>query len=152
MESTLQRFHEDHVRLSGIFQDLLNAVDSDDSPTIQRSWSTFERGILTHLDAEEELMLPRLQKQHAGEVARILREHERIRDLVDAVGIQTELHLLRKDTAEDLVNLLREHAAREDATIYKWADEELDGGLLAELRAVITGQSKRKPFFHRVTA
>lgn len=132
-----QDFREDHVRLEKIFAELLNAVESDDSPTIQRAWGSFEEGLTAHLEAEERHMLPALEHQHPEEVARIRREHAKIRELVGRLGIDADLHLLRKEVAEELVAFLRQHAKREDDHLYKWADEELDAGLVAKLRSLL---------------
>jgi hypothetical protein len=37
--------------------------------------------------------------------------------------IHTELHTLRKEQIDDLVAELRAHAAKENRTLYAWADE-----------------------------
>ncbi len=37
--------------------------------------------------------------------------------------VQTELHTLRKERIDDLVAQLRAHAAKEDRTLYAWADD-----------------------------
>ncbi len=59
-------------------------------------------------------------------VDQVLRDHEAIRAALDELGLQVELHTLRKETVDAFLALLRAHAAREDATLYRAADEALD--------------------------
>src|SRR5829696_2599743 len=111
----------DHARLERIFSELENAVEGANQPTIQRGWDTLERGLLAHLEAEEQLLFPLLEAEHPEEVTRATREHERMRSLLADVGVRTDLHLLRKDVAAELLDLLRKHATWEDQTLYPWA-------------------------------
>lgn len=111
----------DHARLERIFRELENAVEGADQPTIQRDWDALERGLLAHLAAEEQLLFPLLEAEHPEEVARAVREHERMRTLFADLGVRTDLHLLRKDVAAELLDQLRKHATWEDQTLYPWA-------------------------------
>jgi hypothetical protein len=115
----------DHVELVTLFQDLRNAVEGADGPTIQRIWTEFETRLLAHMDGEEKDLLPELEPHHPEEVARVRQEHARIRALLLELGIQADLHTLRKAAADALVALLQEHAAREDGSIYGWAETEV---------------------------
>jgi hemerythrin superfamily protein len=112
---------QDHERLERLFRELENAVDGADQPTIQRGWGEFERGLLAHLEAEERLLFPLLEAEHPGEVAQALSDHARVRALLADLGVRTDLHLLRKDVAAELLSRLRDHAAWEDQTLYPWA-------------------------------
>jgi hemerythrin superfamily protein len=111
----------DHRRLEELFRELENAVEGADQPTIQRDWTDFERGVLAHFEAEERLIFPLVEAEHAGEVERAKRDHEHVRTLLANLGVRTDLHLLRKDVADELIARLREHAAWEDRTLYPWA-------------------------------
>jgi hemerythrin superfamily protein len=110
----------DHQRLEQLFRELANAVEGADQPTIQRDWTEFERGLLAHFEAEERLIFPLLETEHAPEVERAKKDHERVRELLANLGVRTDLHLLRKDVADELIARLREHAEWEDRTIYPW--------------------------------
>ena len=44
-----------------------------------------------------------------------------VRALLAGLGLRTDLHLLRKDVADELIARLREHAEWEDRTLYPWA-------------------------------
>jgi hemerythrin len=115
----------DHENFLTLFAALQDAVDGADQPTIQAVWSEFEQRLMTHIDAEEAYLLPGLERAHPEAIARARTEHARIRTLLAELGIQTDLHILRKSAAGDLVALLRNHAAWEDETLYQWAETEL---------------------------
>src|SRR5512138_3536690 len=95
---------QDHKRLEALMTDLMNAVDGIDQPTLQKVWAEFEAGLLSHLDAEEKYLLPRFEAESPGVVREIRAEHEQIRRLVAELGVATDLHLLRKTVAEDLIS------------------------------------------------
>jgi hypothetical protein len=50
-------------------------------------------------------------------------EHAYARQALDELMIQTELHTLRKEAIDELLGQLRAHAAKENRTLYAWADE-----------------------------
>jgi hemerythrin-like domain-containing protein len=125
MESISVRFRRDHRRLLRAFDDLENAVEGGEQETICRAWTEFERALERHLDAEERLLLPRLEKTHPDEVRAIRREHGEIRKLLADLGIRADLRTLRQDVAAAFVQKLEEHAAREESGIYAWADREV---------------------------
>lgn len=113
---------QDHERLDRLFQALLDAVEAGDQPTVSLVWADFERGLLAHLDAEETHLFPLLQADHPETIASLCLEHANIRHLLAELGISADLHTLRQDVAEQLVELLRAHAELEDQTLYPWAE------------------------------
>src|SRR5215475_6404508 len=117
----------DHRRLEQLFSELENAVEGADQPTIQRDWTDFERGVLAHFEAEEQLIFPLLESEHTREVERAKRDHELLRTLLANLGVRTDLHLLRKDVADELIARLREHAAWEDRRSTPGRRERLAG-------------------------
>ena len=131
----------DHQRLEQLFRELENAVEGADQPTIQRDWTDFERGLLAHFEAEERLILPLLESEHAPEVERAKQDHERLRALLANLGVRTDLHLLRKDVADELIARLREHAEWEDRTLYPWAQSRGSEETHGSLRELLMGKS-----------
>ena len=117
---------DDHARLEGLFRDLLNAAEGIDQPTLRRVWTQFEAGLLAHLDAEEQYLLPHFAKERPVAVRTIRAEHEQIRRLVAELGVATDLHLLRKRTTDDLIAALRAHAQRETQSLYPWPEQATD--------------------------
>ncbi|HEY6562503.1 MAG TPA: hemerythrin domain-containing protein [Polyangiaceae bacterium] len=135
---------DDHIRLESLFRDLLNAADGIDQPTLQRVWTQFEAGLLAHLDAEEQYLLPRFEKERPDAVRTIRAEHEQIRRLVAELGVSTDLHLLRKRTAEQLIAALQEHAERETHSLYPWAEQSTDEPHKVELVEALVNEAKRR--------
>jgi hemerythrin superfamily protein len=121
-----ENLRADHERLDRLFDDLTNAAEGTDAAALRATWSAFESGLLAHIDAEEEHLLPRLEERAPEVVLEIREEHRHIRKLVAELGVMVDLHALRKETVDELVRSLRSHAAREDRTAYDWADALLD--------------------------
>ena len=116
---------EHHRELERACQALLAHTYGDDPRELALQYRSFERSTLDHLAAEEELILP-AYADHAPEDARAIRdEHAAIRQLLFRVGIEVELHIVRADTVKRLVDTLRTHATREDASMYPWAQDHL---------------------------
>jgi hemerythrin superfamily protein len=130
----------DHQRLEQLFRELENAVEGVDQPTIQRDWTEFERGLLAHFEAEERLLFPLLESEHAPEVERAKTDHEAVRALLANLGVRTDLHLLRKDVANELIARLREHGEWEDRTLYPWAQRKASEETRRSLRELLTGK------------
>ncbi len=114
---------DDHERLNRLFSELLDAVEGADAPTISRTWTEFETGLLAHFDAEESQVFPLLSADHAAEVEVAQRQHAHIRRLVADLGVRADLQTIRLDIAQELITKLREHAHYEDVTVYGWAEE-----------------------------
>lgn len=145
MRTLHEWLREDHRRLERLFQELENAVECANDPTIRATWTEFERGVTTHLETEERELFPALQERHPEEIARLQRDHDRIRKLILDLGIAADLHTLRKDVADELVGALREHAAREDQTLYPWAQAEVDSAAHRSIIDKLEAALRRHP-------
>jgi len=51
-------------------------------------------------------------------------EHQQIRHALAELGTRVELHTLRKQAVDELIEFLRQHAAREDHSPYEWAERK----------------------------
>jgi hemerythrin-like domain-containing protein len=135
---------EDHQRLERVFETLLNYVHVDDREGMQAAWDDFERGLSAHLEVEEAEMIPVLDRDNQEEAAAIRRDHAMIRRTLAELGVRLDIHLLREETVEAFVRLLRSHAAREEALLYRAADatlgEEPKASILERLAA-----ARRRP-------
>lgn len=134
-----QALHDDHQRLDELYEELLNRIHVNDAEAADRAWSAFERGLLDHIDAEEKWMLPLFERLDPAEAAAIRGEHAEILGLLADLGLGLELHVVRERAIEELIASLRAHAAREEASLYRWADAELPAepraSVLERLRA-----------------
>ena len=116
---------EHHHEIEAAYRALLAATYTDDPRELVTEFRSFEREILEHIKAEEDVILPAYE-QHAPMDARALRgDHEKIRQQLTRICIDCELHAIRAATLEDLIADLRAHAAREDAQMYPWAQVHL---------------------------
>jgi hypothetical protein len=113
----------EHARLDQALNDLACAAESADANELLRAWSELEADLLELLDFEERELFPLVEPFHAEGTGASSREHERIRKLVADLGIRADLHTLRKDVVDGLVETLRQHAEHEDRTVYHWLEE-----------------------------
>lgn len=116
---------EHHRALETACQALLAQTYSDDPRELVLHYRLFERSMLEHLAAEDDLILP-AYAEYAGADARSIRdEHVAIRELLFRVCVDVELHIVRVATVKDLIERLQVHAAHEDAAMYPWAQDHL---------------------------
>lgn len=115
----------DHHRLDALLHELCCCAASDAPFELDAAWGLFEREMLAHLDREEMLMLPVFDR-YAPREAKVFRsDHARIRARMGELGVLIELHAIRRGQIEEFAAQLRDHAAREDGSLYRWADEGL---------------------------
>ncbi|HEX8108028.1 MAG TPA: hemerythrin domain-containing protein [Kofleriaceae bacterium] len=116
---------EHHRELETACRALLGHTYGEDPRELSLQYRAFERSTLDHLAAEEELILPAYADHDPDDAAAIRREHATIRRLLFQVGIEVELHIVRAGTVKRLIDVLQAHAAREDASVYRWAQDHL---------------------------
>jgi len=117
---------EDHHRLEGLFKDLENASAANvDIRTLGRVWRAYEDGLLAHMKAEEEFLFDALKASHPFVLTTLREQHEAIRKLLTAMDIAIDLHFVRHHQVQEMLSLVREHAALENETLYGWADKML---------------------------
>ena len=100
-------------------------------------WSEFESCLTWHMDAEEHYLLPLAEAAHAEQVSAIRDEHAAIRKLVAELGVLVDLHALGEQSTAELVRLLHEHAALEEATLYGWADQGVSTAVGRSIAAML---------------
>jgi Hemerythrin HHE cation binding domain len=115
----------DHERLERLFVALQDGLEADDREGAARLWGELDTGLCAHLDFEEREILPAFHDIDPVEAEKLLREHQQIRRGVAELGVGVDLHLLRAEVASEFIALLRRHAQREDALMYRWAEQEL---------------------------
>lgn len=112
---------EDHQHLDRLFGDIVASCLRGDHVSVRPDWERFERELSSHMDLEEQEILPAFSREHRGEAEGIREEHARIRAALLEMGIDLDLHCLRAERVEAFVALLRAHARREEALLYPWA-------------------------------
>jgi len=124
MDSIRQTLVDEHASLDRALVNLALAAESSDSSELRRAWSELESDLASHLDVEERDLFPLAWPLHPEGITALRRDHERIRKLIAALGIEVDLHTLRKSSVDALVEMLRQHAEHEDKTVYRWAESE----------------------------
>lgn len=113
---------ENHVRLDRLFEQLDRAVRSGELRSITRLWPDFEAELLAHLDLEERLVFPHLDRLDPAGIEQLAWEHVQIRDKVDLLSNDLESHISDLSLLLEFLELLKAHARREDLLMYRWAD------------------------------
>jgi hypothetical protein len=129
----------DHERLERLFEDLRAAFDADAREDAARLWGDLDRGLSAHMEFEERHVLPAFRAVDSSEVDGLLREHDLIRRRLTELGIGVDLHAVRAEIVADFIALLRAHAHREDALLYRWAERELPPSTQAKFRPAAEG-------------
>jgi hypothetical protein len=138
------RLTQDHVRLEQLFEELRAAFDADAPQDAARLWGELELGLGAHMDFEERHVLPAFRSVDRRETDDLLREHELIRRRLIELGVGVDLHLLRAEVVADFIALLRAHASREDALLYRWAECALPAPMQASFQpAPVAGKAAR---------
>lgn len=143
--SIADRLTQHHQRLAALLSELSEAAAGADAPTLHRIWQEAEDGLRSHFDAEERLLLPLLRRARADECAEIVREHQELKEMLDEVGLQVELHIVRRDRIDALIQRLRTHARREDEGIYRWCEVELSADDAQKLRGALSARDDAPP-------
>ena len=123
---------ERHHELEAACQDFLGQLAVDPHALAAR-WDDFDAVLRDHMAAEEELIFPDLQSTDPQTGEELRTEHARIRELLDALGRDVQHHRIHTGRLRELVSLLHVHAAREDTTLYPWAQRSLARAMQREL-------------------
>jgi hemerythrin-like domain-containing protein len=115
----------DHRELDSLFQELTSALRADARDDTLRLWTAFDEGLCRHMALEELHILPLLQKHDVREVADPSREHDEIHKQLAELGVGVDLHDIPVQTIQEFIQRLRQHAQREDALAYRWAEANL---------------------------
>jgi hemerythrin-like domain-containing protein len=141
MNPVQTRFEQDHRDIEALLEDVANHAASA-NPALAITFNELEQRLMTHMEAEEQYLLPLVEVSHPGEADRTRLEHARIRQLVSELGLAIELHAVREPQIAELVQLLREHAAREDRTIYTFAGERASSAVEHRLAAMLKAAAR----------
>lgn len=123
MDAIRNQLAADHRVLSDLISRLVRDVETSSHRHLQEVWCELERRLLSHMDVEEQFLLPLLELSYAAEVERARAEHGQIRGLVCALGLAIESRAVTQAAIRDLVRLLSAHSEREDQVLYKHAAE-----------------------------
>lgn len=114
-----------HGRLDRACLDLLSDTYADDPRVLHACWRRFENELEQHMKVEETSILPLYEAAAPGDAQAIRADHAGMRELLQRIAVDVELHQIRASTVRELLARLRDHAAREDRGMYRWASTQL---------------------------
>jgi len=117
----------EHARLDRLFRELLAAFEADARVDVARLWNEFDADLRAHMQLEEDELMPKFLEFNALDAVDLLRDHQRIRDKLLALGVGVDLHQTRHTQVAEFLRELRAHARREDELMYRWAEQCLEG-------------------------
>lgn len=97
----------------------------DDPHALAARWRVIDVALRDHLEAEEDLIIPAYQLTSPEEADELRTEHARIRELLSEIDLDGRRHVLQPQRIRELIDLLRTHSKREDASMYPWAERNL---------------------------
>ena len=145
------RFVADHREIEKVLERFLAICEDGDREDVAAVWSELDSRLLAHMEAEEQYLIPLLQRANPRAARAILEEHRHFRTRLTELGTRVDLHTMRLHEASSLVGELRAHSAHEDRTLYALGDLELDRGARETLfealrsRAPHRNRTSRRP-------
>jgi hemerythrin-like domain-containing protein len=141
MNPTQARLDQDHRDIEILLDGLAHQAATC-SPALRSTFNDLEQRLMTHMELEEQYLLPLVQASHATEAERTRLEHDRIRQLISELGLAIELRTAREPQVKELIQVLREHADREDFTIYRLAGECASTAVEHRLAALLKSSAR----------
>ncbi len=111
---------DDREHFEAVYAALLAAHERGDWNDVRERWDAFDRDLRTHMDIEEERVLPAFREIDPDEADAIFEEHDDIRLHLDAFAVLVDLHAFTRADADDLAERIRDHASREESLFYPW--------------------------------
>jgi hemerythrin-like domain-containing protein len=141
MNPTHARLDQDHRDIETLLDGLAHQAATS-SPALRATFNQLEQRLMTHMELEEQYLLPLVEASHHAEAERTRLEHDRIRQLISELGLAMELRTAREHQVRDLIQVLREHADREDFTIYRLAGDLASTAVEHRLATLLRGASR----------
>jgi hemerythrin superfamily protein len=116
--------------------DMMNGVASDARGLMLR-WGKVEHDLLQHMAAEERIVFPAYQHADPKNIRDLVDEHAVLRVGALEIGIAIHRHMIRSEHLQQFVDKLRAHARHEEASLYRWAQRNLDHDQRHTLRALV---------------
>ena len=123
-----------HERLRDLLARVFEAMAFNARDDVAALWGVFDHGLLAHMEAEERFVLPVFAHVDREEAQALLRDHGLLRQELLQLGVAIDLHCARYPRAGEFAALLERHARREEALLYRWADERLSGETIEHVK------------------
>jgi hemerythrin superfamily protein len=144
--SAAMRF--DHERLEIGARHVLECVLFGKADVVEHAFHDLSRELVAHLEAEELDILPGFEREHPEAAVELRRDHATIRAAVEVLGEQVSHRAARAATVRKLIELWREHGAREETSLYPWSETGVGAAeskaALEHIRAAETDRAHQK--------
>ncbi len=128
---------EHHLEIEAECLEIMSAGLADDPRDLVRRWAKVERELLEHMAAEERMVFPAYQRADPENAQDLRDDHAVLREHALEIGIAIQLHTIRRDQLQRFVDQLRAHARREEASLYRWAQGNMDASHRHTLLALV---------------
>lgn len=128
---TAAELSAEHDHLEQWFLDLTARAATGDHRECDAVWSAFAEQLESHMAFEEREIFPRYIQRGAveAELAQtLIEEHQAIRAQMETLGVELQLHLPSAKAISSFLDKLREHARREQETLYPWLEANKAAG------------------------
>lgn len=118
---TLAQLSEEHAQLERWFVEIIERARTGEPRECDAIWADFARQMESHMAFEESEIFPLYEQRGPAEAAaakELRQEHAAIRQTIDQLGVDLQLHLARAAVIESFLSSLRRHARLERETIY----------------------------------
>jgi hypothetical protein len=124
LAAAASHLRDDHINLERRFGELCLLAHDGDWHDLDEVWDGFVHDVEAHFEIEERQLFPRLAEQGRDSralVAELVADHLAIRQTLEDLGLQIQIHVIRASTIDSFVSQMRKHAARENERVYPWA-------------------------------
>jgi len=126
-----------HLEIEAECLEIMSACFTDDPRDLTLRWGKVECELLEHMAAEEHMVFPDYQRADPENAQDLRDEHAVLREHALELGIAIQLHTIRREQLQLFVDQLRAHARHEEATLYRWAQGNLDASHRHTLLALV---------------
>jgi hypothetical protein len=117
----------EHDELARRCEDLQQRADRGDWRGSDAIWDGFRSVLDRHMTHEESWLLPVYALAGLCETTlaqTLRREHAALRQELERLGVARQAHAVRAGDIRALLRQLKDHARREDLSLYAWLDEQ----------------------------
>jgi hemerythrin superfamily protein len=126
-----------HREIEAECLEIMSAGFADDPRDLVWRWGKVERELLEHMAAEERMVFPAYQQADPENAQDLRDEHAVLREHALAIGVAIQLHTIRCEQLQHFVDEMRAHARHEEASLYRWAQGNLDASHRHTLLALV---------------
>lgn len=114
------QMRREHERLDALYAQLRGAFAHGVGPETSRLWSELTAALEAHMAQEDRQLIPSVSEDDPEQARQLLREHDEVRQRMRQIGVGVELNVTSAEAIALFIHLLRSHARREEAMMFRW--------------------------------